>query len=170
VLAGVECDILADGSLDLSSDCLAELDIVVASVHSAIRQDEAEITARLVRAIEHPWVDIIGHPTSRKLLRREAASVNMDQIARAAVAHGVALEINCQIARLDLSDVNARFVREHGVKLVISSDAHSAAALALTRWGVVVARRAWASKTDVLNTLPFEEFRQSLRRNRVRAA
>ena len=170
VLAGVECDILADGSLDLSSDCLAELDIVVASVHSAIRQDEAEITARLLRAIEHPWVDIIGHPTSRKLLRREAASVNMDQMARAALAHGVALEINCQIARLDLSDVNARFVREHGVKLVISSDAHSAAALALTRWGVIVARRAWASKADVLNTLPFEEFRQSLRRNRVRAA
>jgi DNA polymerase (family X) len=170
VLAGVECDILADGTLDLASDCLAELDIVIASVHSAIRQDEAEITARLVRAIEHPWVDIIGHPTSRKLLRREAANVNMDQFVRAAATHGVALEINCQIARLDLSDVNARFAREHGVKLVISSDAHSSAALALTRWGVVVARRAWASKGDVLNTLPFNEFRRALRRNRARAA
>ncbi len=170
VLAGIECDILADGSLDLSADCLAQLDIVVASVHSAIRQDEAEITARLLRAIEHPWVDIIGHPTSRKLLRREASSINMDQIVRAAVSRGVALEINCQIARLDLSDVNARFAREHGVKLVISSDAHSSAALPLTRWGVVVARRAWASKADVLNTLPFEEFRRSLRRNRARAA
>jgi DNA polymerase (family 10) len=170
VLAGVECDILADGSLDLSSDCLAQLDIVVASVHSAMRQDEPEITARLLRAIEHPWVDIIGHPTSRKLLRREASSVNMDQIVRAAATQGVALEINCQIARLDLSDVNARFAREHGVKLVISSDAHSAAALALTRWGVVLARRAWASKHDILNTLPFEEFRGALRRNRAHAA
>ncbi len=170
VLAGIECDILADGSLDLASDCLAQLDIVIASVHSAIRQDEAEITARLVRAIEHPWVDIIGHPTSRKLLRREAASINMDQMVRAAAAHGVALEINCQIARLDLSDVNARFAREHGVKLVISSDAHSSAALPLTRWGVVVARRAWASKSDVLNTLPFDEFRRALRRNRARTA
>ena len=170
VLAGVECDILADGSLDLSSDCLAQLDIVVASVHSAMRQDESEITARLLRAIEHPWVDIIGHPTSRKLLRREASSVNMDQIVRAAATQGVALEINCQIARLDLSDVNARFAREHGVKLVISSDAHSAAALALTRWGVVLARRAWASKHDILNTLPFEEFRGALRRNRAHAA
>ena len=170
VLAGIECDILADGSLDLSADCLSQLDIVVASVHSAMRQDEAEITARLLRAIEHPWVDIIGHPTSRKLLRREAANVNMDQIVRAAAAHGVALEINCQIARLDLSDVNARFAREHGVKLVISSDAHSTAALALTRWGVVVARRAWASKSDVLNTLPFADFRRALRRNRGRAA
>ena len=170
VLAGVECDILADGSLDLASDCLAELDIVVASVHSAMRQDESEITARLLRAIEHPWVDIIGHPTGRKLLRREASSINMDQIARAAAVHGVALEINCQIARMDLSDVNARFAREHGVKLVISSDAHSAAALALTRWGVVVARRAWASKHDILNTLPFADFRSGLRRNRARVA
>ena len=94
----------------------------------------------------------------------------MDQMVRAAAAHGVALEINCQIARLDLSDVNARFAREHGVKLVISSDAHSSAALPLTRWGVVVARRAWASKSDVLNTLPFDEFRLALRRNRARTA
>ena len=123
-----------------------------------------------MRAIEHPWVDIIAHPTSRALLRREASRVNIDQMVRAAAAHGVALEINCQIDRLDLSDVNARFAREHGVKLVISSDAHSRGALATKRFGVVVARRAWATKEDVLNTLPFEAFRRGLRRNRSRAA
>jgi DNA polymerase (family 10) len=104
------------------------------------------------------------------LLRREPSRVNIEQIVRAAAAHGVALEINCQIDRLDLSDVNARFAREHGVKLVISSDAHSRGALALKRWGVVVARRAWAAKSDVLNTLPYDDFRRALRRNRSRAA
>lgn len=170
VLAGIECDILPDGSMDLAADCLAELDLVIASVHSAIRQEEAEITARVIRAIEHPWVDIVAHPTNRALLRREPSRVNIEQIVRAAAAHGVALEINCQIDRLDLSDVNARFAREHGVKLVISSDAHSRGALALKRWGVVVARRAWAAKSDVLNTLPYDDFRRALRRHRSRAA
>jgi DNA polymerase (family 10) len=166
VLAGIECDILPDGSLDLADDCLAQLDVVVASVHSALRQEEPEMTARMLRAIENRWVDIVAHPTSRALLRREPSKVNIDQLTRAAAAHGVALEINCQIDRLDLSDVNARAARERGVKLVISSDAHSRGALALKRWGVVVARRAWATRSDVLNTLPFGEFRASLRRNR----
>lgn len=153
-------------ALDLAADCLAQLDIVVASVHSALRQDASEITARLVRAIEHPWVDIVAHPTSRALLRREPTAVDIDALVGAAAANGVALEINCQIDRLDLSDVNARRAIERGVKLVISSDAHSSRALALKRWGVVVARRAWATRHDVLNTLPFEDFRRALRRNR----
>ena len=170
VLAGIECDILPDGTMDLADDCLAQLDVVVASVHSALRQDEAEMTARMLRAIENPWVDIIAHPTSRALLRREPSKVNVEQLTRAAAAHGVALEINCQIDRLDLSDINAKLARERGVKLVISSDAHSRGALALKKWGVVVARRAWASKADVLNTLPFELFRASLRRNRRHSA
>jgi DNA polymerase (family X) len=170
VLAGIECDILPDGSMDLAADCLAALDLVIASVHSAIRQEEAEITARIIRAIEHPWVDIVAHPTNRTLLRREPSRVNLEQLTQAAAAHGVALEINCQIDRLDLSDLNARLARERGVKLVISSDAHSRGALALKRWGVLVARRAWASKADVLNTLPFDEFRQALRRNRPRTS
>lgn len=165
VLAGIECDILPDGALDLDEDCLAGLDIVVASIHSAIRQDEAEITARVLRAIEHPWVDIIGHPTSRILLRREPSRLNLERVFDAAVRHGVALEINCQTDRLDLSDVNARLARERGVKLVISSDAHSTAALSWTRWGILMARRAWASPADVLNTLPFEAFTRALRRH-----
>jgi DNA polymerase (family X) len=166
VLAGIECDILADGSLDLADECLAQLDLVVASVHSALRQEEAEMTRRMVRAIENPWVDIIAHPTSRALLRREPSKVNIDTLARAAAQHGVALEINCHADRLDLSDVHARAAIERGVKLVISSDAHSRAALQMTRWGVVVARRAWATAGDVLNTLPFPAFRRSLRRHR----
>lgn len=165
VLAGIECDILPDGSLDLADECLAQLDLVVASVHSAIRQEESEITARVVRAIENPWVDIIAHPTNRILLRREPARLNLERVIAAARANGVALEINCQVDRLDLSDTNARLARERGVKLVISSDAHSRAALATKRWGIVMARRAWATKADVLNTLPFDEFRRALRRH-----
>jgi DNA polymerase (family 10) len=169
VLAGIECDILPDGTMDLADDCLAQLDIVVASIHSAIRQEEQEITDRLLRAIEHPFVDIIAHPTSRMLLRREPSKINLETITRAAATHGVALEINCHADRLDLSDVNARLARDRGAKLVISSDAHSHKALAMKRWGVVVARRAWATKADVLNTLPHDEFRRALRRNRSRA-
>jgi DNA polymerase (family 10) len=169
VLAGIECDILPDGSLDLASDCLAQLDIVVASVHSALQQESAALTDRVLRAIEHPWVDIVAHPTSRILLRREPSKLDVEAVAKAAASHGVALEINCQAHRLDLSDVNARLARERGAKLVISSDAHSRAALRMTRWGIVVARRAWATAADVLNTLPVGEFRQSLRRRRSRA-
>jgi DNA polymerase (family 10) len=170
VLAGIECDILPDGRLDLADDCLAQLDIVVVSVHSAHRQEEAEMTDRLLRAIEHPWVDILAHPTGRLLLRREPSKFNLDVVARAAASHGVAMEINCLPDRLDLSDVNARLVRERGVKLVISSDAHSRQALTTKRWGVMVARRAGATKDDVLNTLPLEQFRQSLRRHRSSGA
>jgi DNA polymerase (family 10) len=166
VLAGIECDILADGRLDLADDCLAALDLVIASVHSAIRQDEPEMTARLLRAIEHPFVDIIGHPTSRLLLRREPARLNLETLVAAAAEHGVALEINCQLDRLDLSDHHARLARERGVPLVISSDAHATSALAWKRWGVLQARRAWATAADVLNTLPFDAFRARLRRHR----
>jgi DNA polymerase (family 10) len=166
VLAGIECDILPDGRLDLADDCLAQLDLVVASVHSALRQEEGELTDRVLRAIENPWVDIIAHPTSRVLLRREPSKLNVDVVARAAAASGVALEINCHADRLDLSDVNARLARERGAKLVISSDAHSRAALPMTQWGIVVARRAWAAAGDVLNTLPVDQFRRSLRRHR----
>jgi DNA polymerase (family 10) len=169
VLAGIECDILPDGSLDLADECLAQLDFVVASVHSAQRQDEPEMTARVVRAIEHPLVDVIAHPTGRILLRREPSALNMERVVDAAARTGVALEINCHGYRLDLSDAHARMARERGVKLMISSDAHSAAELATKRWGVLVARRAWASRGDVLNTLPFDDFRRALRRNRAPA-
>ncbi len=165
VLAGIECDILPDGRMDLADDCLAQLDIVVASVHSSFGQDEAEMTARLLRAIECPWVDVLGHPTGRRLLKRDPVKLDMDQILAAAARHRVALEINCQPERLDLNDAHAHLARERGVRLVVSSDAHSTAALARLRWGVQVARRAWAGRDDVLNVLGIDELRPLLRRN-----
>jgi DNA polymerase (family X) len=166
VFAGIECDILADGRLDLAHDCLAQLDIVIASVHSALNQDESEMTDRLLHAMECPWVDVIAHPTGRLLLRREGSRAQMDRIFDAAAAHGVALEINSLPDRLDLDDLYARRARERGVKIIIDSDAHSPAALGNLRWGVTVARRAWLEPADVLNTQPVGLFRSSLRRNR----
>ena len=166
LLAGVECDILADGTLDLAHDCLAQLDWVVASVHSHFGQEEAQMTERLVRAIECPWVDVLGHPTGRLLLKREPARVNMDVLTTAAARLGVAIEINAQTARLDLSDSHARLARERGVRLVVSTDAHSVNALNSLQWGVMVARRAWASPDEVLNTRRLPALREALRRNR----
>ena len=163
---GVECDILADGRLDLAVDCLAQLDFVVASIHSAIDQNEEQMTDRLLFAMECPWVDVIAHPTARKILRREPSRANMDRVFDAAMAHGVALEINGQPDRLDLDEVLARRARSRGVRLIIDSDAHSPAALGNVRWGAVVARRAWLQAADVLNTRPLHEFRGLLRRNR----
>jgi DNA polymerase (family 10) len=168
ILAGVECDILADGSLDLEDDCLAALDLVVASVHSGFQQDEKQMTDRLLRAIEHPSVDVLGHPTGRKILKRPPYSVDVPTILDAAAKHGVAVEINCQIQRLDLNEVHARLAHERGVRMVISSDAHSTRALATKQWGVLIARRAWLGPDDLLNTRPFAAFRASLKRNRSR--
>jgi DNA polymerase (family X) len=165
VLAGIECDILADGSMDLADDCLASLDIVVASIHSAMTQDEREMTARVVKAIEHPSVDIIGHLTARMLLRREGTKVNVEKVIDAAKANGVALEINSQPHRLDLCDSHARLARDRGVKLVIDSDAHEISALDFARWGVLTARRAWLTKDDVINTRSLRKFLAGLRRN-----
>jgi DNA polymerase (family 10) len=166
LLAGIECDILPDGRLDLADDCLAQLDIVIASVHSHFSQDEAEMTDRVLKALQSPWVDVLGHPTGRLLLKRDGIRIDVEQVVTAAAASGVALEINCQVDRLDLSDVHARLARERGVRLVISTDAHSVTALGNQRWGVAMARRAWATPGDVLNTLSVEDLRAQLRRAR----
>jgi DNA polymerase (family 10) len=152
--------------MDLADDCLASLDVVVASVHSGFTQDRQQMTERILRAIENPYVDIIGHLTGRKILKRAANALDIDAIVTAAARRGVALEINSQIYRLDVNDVHARLAREKGVGLVISSDAHSRDALGVLKWGVLVARRAWLQAGDVLNTLPFDAFRARLRRNR----
>jgi DNA polymerase (family X) len=165
VLAGIECDILADGSMDLTDDCLASLDIVVASIHSALTQDERDMTARVIKAIEHPSVDIIGHLTARMLLRRDGTKVNVEKVIDAARANGVALEINSQPHRLDLCDSHARLARDRGVRLIIDSDAHYVEALDYPRWGVMTARRAWLTKEDVINTRPLKKFLAGLRRN-----
>lgn len=166
LLAGIECDIRPDGTMDLDDSCLAQLDIVIASVHSALNQDEKQMTGRLVRAIECPWVDVIAHPTGRLILKRDASRMDVERVIDAAARAGVALEINSQIDRLDLDDGHARLARDRGVKLVISSDAHSPVAFGWLRWGVVVARRAWLEPDDILNTRPVDQFRAALRRNR----
>ena len=165
LLAGIECDILPDGSLDLADDCLASLDLVVASVHSAFNQERQQMTDRLLRAIDNPYVDVLGHPTGRAILRREPYAFDIGAVIDAARARHVALEINCQAHRLDLNDVHARLARDRGVRLVISSDAHSRRALGTLRWGVLVARRGWVGPSDVLNTRSFGDFRALLRRN-----
>ncbi len=165
LLAGIECDILPDGRLDLAEDCLAELDIVIASVHSAFNQDEAQMTERILRAMESPSVDIVGHPTGRLLLRREPYQVNVEQIIAAAARLGTMLEISAQVDRLDLNDVHARLARDRGVMLVINTDSHSSRGFEMLRWGVTVARRAWLGPRDVANTRPVEKFKALLRRN-----
>jgi DNA polymerase (family 10) len=166
LLAGIECDIRPDGTMDLADDCLAQLDIVIASVHSAFNQEESQMTDRILRAIACPWVDVIGHPAGRLILKRDGYKLNMERVIAAAAAAGVALEINSQIDRLDLDEHHARLARDRGVKLVIDSDAHSPQALGGRRWGVVIARRAWLTPDDVLNTRSIDEFKASLRRRR----
>jgi DNA polymerase (family X) len=168
LLAGIECDIRPDGSLDLADDCLAALDIVIASVHSAFGQDRQQMTDRLLRALEHASVDILGHPTGRRILRRAPYGFDLDAVVDAAARLGVALEINCQVDRLDLPDGHAKLARDRGARLVVSSDGHSRMAFGRLRWGVLVARRAWLQPADVLTTLPFDQFRMALRRNQPR--
>jgi DNA polymerase (family X) len=164
LLAGIECDIRPDGTMDLADDCLARLDLVVASLHSGFNQEPAQLTDRLLRALECPWVDVLGHPTGRIILRREPLQADWPRVFAAAAAAGVCLEINSQVDRLDLDDLHARMARDAGAKIVISSDAHSTGALAVVRWGVVIARRAWLTPADVLNTRDVDGLRAGLRR------
>jgi DNA polymerase (family 10) len=124
------------------------------------------MTDRLLRALSCPWVDVLAHPTGRLILKREPYRFDTDRVFAAAASAGVAVEINCQIDRLDLDDVHARAARDRGVQIIIDSDAHSPAALGALRWGVSVARRAWLQPDDVLNTRPLETFRSMLRRHR----
>jgi DNA polymerase (family 10) len=165
LLAGIECDIRPDGRMDLSDECLAQLDFVVASIHSAFNQEPQQITDRLLRAIDCPWVDALGHPTGRLILKRDPYRADMTRVIAAASGAGVAMEINAQVDRLDLDAAHARQARDAGVRLVISSDAHSPTGLAALRWGVTVARRAWLTPGDILNTKDADAFRASLRRH-----
>ena len=123
------------------------------------------MTERILRAIENPHVDILGHPTGRLILKREPYPVDVEAVIERAAAVGVAMEINAQAHRLDLDDRYARLARDRGVRLVISSDSHSQRAFGVLRWGVIVARRAWLEPKDVLNTLPFDSFKAALRRH-----
>jgi DNA polymerase (family 10) len=158
IFAGVEVDILTDGDLDLSDSVLAEMDIVIASVHSQFNQEPAKMTDRLLKAIENPNTSLIGHPTGRILLRRDAYPFDMDTVLKAAAKHRVAMELNSYPDRLDLNDRHLRMARERGVKIVINTDAHHTSHMDKIRYGVLQARRAWLTKDDVLNTLPVEKF------------
>jgi histidinol phosphatase-like PHP family hydrolase len=166
LLAGIECDIRSDGTMDLADDCLAQLDIVNASIHSGFAQEPAQMTDRLLRAIACPWVDVLAHPLGRRLGKRDAHQADMAAVIEAAAAAGVAMEINAQIERLDLDESHARQACDAGVTITISSDAHSVHGLASLRWGVAVARRARLTPADVLNTRSVREFRAALRRHR----
>jgi DNA polymerase (family 10) len=165
-LAGIECDIRPDGTLDLDDRCLSSLDVVVASVHSAFNQDRQQMTSRVLKAMANPHVDIIGHLTGRRILQRDPYDIDVEAVVSAAAQHGVALEINSQAYRLDVNDTHAKLARDRGVPLVISSDSHSHRAFTVLRWGVIVARRAWLEPRHVLNTRPFDELRAALRRHR----
>jgi DNA polymerase (family X) len=163
VLAGAEVDILKDGQLDYSDEILAQLDVVVCSIHSYFNLERAEMTERMLAAIENPYCQIIGHPTGRLLLRREELNYDMEKILNACAKHGVAMECNAYPDRLDLKDVYLRMCKERGVKVVISTDSHSTGNLAYIRYGVTVARRAWLENKDVINTLPVEDLLKTLR-------
>lgn len=163
VFAGAEVDILKDGSLDYSTEILAQLDVVVCSIHSYMNLDRAAMTERMLAAIENPYTQIIAHPTGRLLLRRDAFEYDMEKVLDAAARHGVAMECNSYPDRLDLKDVYLRMCKERGVKVVISTDAHSTQNLPYIRYGVTMARRGWLEKSNVLNTLPAEEFLTALR-------
>lgn len=167
ILSGCEVDILRDGTLDLPDELLARLDVVVASVHSAMGLDEREMTDRIVAAMRNPHVDIIGHPTGRILGRREPYAVDMERIIQVAAETGTCLEINASPDRLDLNDVYARWAHARGVMIVVNTDAHSTEGLDQMGYGVTVARRAWLGKADVLNCLPWPELKARLKDGRT---
>jgi DNA polymerase (family 10) len=166
VLAGSEVNVLPDGELDYEDELLAELDWVVASVHTAFGMDEQAMTERVVRAIEHPLVDAIGHPTGRLIQRREPYMIDLGAVFQAAKRTGTLVEINANPNRRDLSDVHARNAVRAGVMTVIDSDAHKTATLANMRWGIATARRAWLTAADVANTRAWEELERLRKRNR----
>lgn len=166
VLHGTEVDILPNGSLDYPDEVLADLDVVTASVHQAFGQPKEVMTARILRALENPYVTMLGHPTGRLLLRRAPYDVDLDAVVEAAARRGVALEIDGQPDRLDLDDVWSRRAWERGVVLVCDSDAHTAGQLAYMRYAVVTARRGWVEPTGVLNALPLERLMAFLRSQR----
>jgi len=163
IFPGIEVDILGDGELDLPDDVLAEMDVVIASVHTLFNQSREEMTARVLRAIENPYVRILGHPTGRMLLRREPYSIDVPAVLRRAAELGVAVEHNASPERLDLQDRDLRLAKELGCKIVINTDAHETRHLDRIKYGIRQLRRAWLTADDVLNTLGPDAFLAALR-------
>jgi DNA polymerase (family X) len=164
VFAGIEVDILGDGSLDLSDNVLAQMDLVIASVHSHFNQDSQQMTDRLLRALSNKHMSLLGHPTGRILLRRSGYQYDVDTVLKTAAANGIAMELNAYPDRLDLCDVHLKMAKERGVKIVINTDAHHTSHMEKIHYGISQARRAWLTPGDVLNTLPAGEFAKAIRR------
>jgi DNA polymerase (family 10) len=167
IFTGIEVDILPDGSLDAPVEVLAGLDVVVASVHSAFRQSKEQMTARICRAMQNPYVQIIGHPTGRLLNKRKAYEVDMEELLKVAAATGTILEINATPDRLDIDDNTARKAKAAGILLAVNTDAHSQTELANAALGLSVARRAWLSREDVINTASARDVQALLQRKRT---
>jgi DNA polymerase (family X) len=163
IFAGIEVDILADGDLDLSDDVLAQMDVVIASVHSVFNQEPAKMTDRLLRAISNPNTSILGHPTGRIQGRRDAYPYDIHAILTAAAKHKVAMELNAYPDRLDLNDVHLRQAKQQGVKIVINTDSHHTSHMEKIRYGILQAHRAWLTKDDVLNTRPAQKFAKAMK-------
>ncbi|MEY2515534.1 MAG: polymerase, partial [bacterium] len=169
LLAGTETNILPDGSPDYDDELLARLGWVIASVHTGFGMPLGEMTKRMVAAIEHPWIDAIGHPTGRKIQSRQPYAVDVDALIEAAARTGTMLEINSAPDRRDLNEVHARAAAQAGVKLLIDSDAHGADTMHHVRWGVATARRAWLEPEHVANTRPWPQFAALRKRARTGA-
>ena len=170
ILKGIEVDILKDGRLDLPDTTLAKLDVVVASVHSFFDLPREAQTERVVRAMQNPYVSIIGHPTGRLIGEREPYDIDIDRLTSAAREINCCLEINAEPDRLDLNDVHAHMAKSKGVKLAISTDAHSVNAFQYVRFGIDQARRAWLTAADVINTRSLAALRKLLKRQVLQAA
>jgi len=162
VLSGIECDILRDGAMDLANDALAELDVVIGSVHSYMNQEPAEMTDRMLRAMECPYLRIIGHPTGRILLHRDPYPFDFERVAAEAAKRGIWFEINASPERLDLHGPLLRIAKSKGAKFVVATDAHHPKHLLNMPFGVMMARRGWLERDDVMNTRPYHEFRRVL--------
>lgn len=166
IFKGSEVDIKKDGSLDYPNEILKELDFVIASIHSGFKEDEKQLTRRIILAMENPYVTMIGHPTGRILNLRDPYSINFDEILKVAKETHTFLEINAYFERLDLNDTNARIAKERGVKICIGTDAHNSIQLKYMRFGVGQARRAWLTKEDVINTLSISDFEKEIKKKR----
>lgn len=167
VLAGCEVDIRADGSLDFPDEILAQLDLVQVSIHSRFKMSREDMTRRIVRAVRHPLVHILGHPTGRLIGERAPYDVDIEAVLQAAKLGGVAVEINASPSRLDLNDLHARRAKDLGIPITISTDAHAIPQLDYMRYGIAVARRAWLTPSDVLNTRPAPTLAAWLKRRRT---
>ena len=162
--SGIECDILEDATMDLPDDVLAEADWVVAVLHYGLQQPREQIMKRLMTAIKHPHVNIIGHPTGRMVGKREGADIDMTQMLQAAADYGVMMEINAHYKRLDLDDIHAAAAKDLGIPIVISTDSHSVNGYDVLTYGVDQARRAGLTKADVANTRTWAQFRKLLKK------